>query len=365
MNISWNLIANTAHIIKTFLWFTQANTTIETPTVQQAPTTAQKTTTEHNTTTWFSIGTISVLDAAILTALVILCYSYYKIISRLTSSNDPQAPKTFNNSLNFNIWLNQVDQYLDDLNIKSDNSRMDIVLSKLDASSRQTIKELIKNKVVKTYKDLKDHLHTVHSNNTQSHADHIINLLDRRQRPNESLHQYYTAICDLARLAYPNETDETINKHASTQFIAGLYNTLIKGQLLINRNPKQNVLSQAVQLQSKLGDAATELNMPIAANHIKSYRHRRISFDDTTQRNNNDNIQHQQAPHDNNEQQQQQQKHHNSRYQRTEDNFHQITCYNCGRRGHTARTCQQQPQRSSNNERSQHATNSRPPTPQY
>jgi hypothetical protein len=32
---------------------------------------------------------------------------------------------------------------------------------------------------------------------------------------------------------------------------------------------EKNVLSQTIQLQSKLGDSATELNMPIVASHVK------------------------------------------------------------------------------------------------
>jgi hypothetical protein len=36
----------------------------------------------------------------------------------------------------------------------------------------------------------------------------------------------------------------------------------------MNANAK-NILSQAIELQTKLGDAATELNIPTAANHIK------------------------------------------------------------------------------------------------
>jgi hypothetical protein len=41
----------------------------------------------------------------------------------------------------------------------------------------------------------------------------------------------------------------------------------------MNANAK-NILSQAIKLQTKLGDAATKLNTPIAANHIKSFRQR-------------------------------------------------------------------------------------------
>jgi hypothetical protein len=58
--------------------------------------------------------------------------------------------------------------------------------------------------------------------------------------------------------------------------VSGLYKTLIKGQILMNANAN-NILSQAIELQTKLGDAATKLNVPTAPYHIKLERQRQTS----------------------------------------------------------------------------------------
>ena len=83
--------------------------------------------------------------------LSILCYFMYKIVNKIThNANDaPQAPKTNSNNLYFNIWLNQVDQYLDDTNTTSNTNKIQLVLSKLDNKSRKTVKELMSSKAFK------------------------------------------------------------------------------------------------------------------------------------------------------------------------------------------------------------------------
>jgi hypothetical protein len=103
------------------------------------------------------------------------------------------------------------------------------------------------SKVIKTYKELQDHLRTFYNNDTQSHTDQLLSFLERRQNENESLYRYYSDVTELARLV--NETETQLQKHVDKQFISGLFNTLIKGQLLMNAQEK-NVLSQTLQLQS-------------------------------------------------------------------------------------------------------------------
>jgi hypothetical protein len=341
----------------------QANSTdIPTPTNSTADRSAQnqqQTTSSLQNCIWWILDTIRLIpisNTIIMILLTLLCYYLYKIANKLIRTHDdPQVPKTYNNSLNFTIWFNQVEQYLDETNTTSDNNKIDLVLSKLDSKSKKTIKELMKGKVIKTYKDLQEHLRTFHSSDTLSHQDHVFNLLDCRQKANESLHHYYTQVSELAKLAYPQESDKMLQIHIDKQFIAGLYNTLIKGQLLM-KDDKKNVLSQAIQLQNKLGDAATELNIPIATSHIKSIRHRSTNNSECHSNNSCNTIT--QPPHPNNQTENQMQttSHNNSRPPRT--------CFNCGKIGHLQANCRSPKNNQSyNNERGQYATDSRSSAP--
>ena len=302
-----------------------------------------------------NMGSLSIVEITLITALGLLGYAVYTIIKH---SKDPkiEPPKAYSNSLNFNIWFNQVEQYLDESKITSDNKKMEAVISKLDGRSKQAINDLIKSKTITTYKQLKEHLKSFYNTDTQSRTDHICNFIDRRQEPNENLHQYYSSIAELARTAYPDIADKQVEQFISQQFVTGLYNTTIKSQLLLNPDKKKCILS-------KLGDSVNDLNMPINVSHIRASRSRSNSNSNTNNTATNEygvdaNQQHfsQQQNHNSNtptnnsfqgehyrranQFRQNDTRQHSPRSRSTSRPFH-FTCYNCHQPGHTSAQCNQ------------------------
>jgi hypothetical protein len=68
----------------------------------------------NHITAWVTqhLTAIAILCIIAISFALAICYILYKIVNKLTNSSDtPQAPKAYNNSINVKVWLNQVDQY--------------------------------------------------------------------------------------------------------------------------------------------------------------------------------------------------------------------------------------------------------------
>ena len=303
---------------------------------------------QQSTLDKIGLGSITIIETLILAAFIIFGYAFYTIVKSFKEPRIEQ-PKPYSNSMNFNIWINQVEQFLDESKITSDKAKIDTVVNKLDSQSKQTIKELIQNKTIRSYKQLQDHLQSFYNNDVQSRTEHLINFAERQQLPDENLHQYYTAVSALARKAYPNEGELNIAKFTAEQFVTGLYNTYIKLKLLEQRNDKTNILSQALALQSKVGNAANDLNQPLDTCHLRTIR--TYSNSPNNRRNNsygfqqasNDRISNNRSSSNNTRSsvhfQDQANSNQQHNFSRNAINLNTITCYNCNQTGHYKEQC--------------------------
>ena len=313
------------------------------------------------------------IEICIFIALCSVCYLLYTISEKIKENKtDQKAPPVYNNNnMNIAVWLNQMEEYLDVKKMHSDKQKQQTILEHLDKTSRSTIQALINDKTIRTYKDLSNHITNFFSNNTESTADYIIQFVDRKQQPTESLHQYYSAITDLAYKAYPSTPKTTVDQFIAKQFMQGLYNSLVKSQLLINqdKDTKANVLSKALAIHSKLGDSVNDLNHPsFNVNHVQTSHNRHNTDIQSNNNHNNNNYSplnnynrnnrynqpfnsnndqkyskpSNQQFYDRNEQNYQRRDQQTSINQRTQiekpqpNNF---ICYNCNKSGHTSQSC--------------------------
>ena len=226
---------------------------------------------QRSTLDKIGLGSITVIEVLLLAAFIIFGYALYTIVKTFKEPK-VEPPKMYNNAMNFNVWINEVERFFDESKITSDKAKIDAVTNKLDAQSKSTIKELIQNKTIRSYKQLQEHLNSFYNNDVQTRTEHLINFAERLQLPDENLHQYYTAVSALARKAYPSEPEHIIANFTTEQFITGLYNTYIKLQLLERKNDKMNILTQALALQNKVGNAAYDLNPSMDTCHLRTIR---------------------------------------------------------------------------------------------
>ena len=171
------------------------------------------------------------------------------------NNNDVKAPTIYNTNNSIHIWLNQVEEYLNAKQITSDKDKQKTILDKLDKTTRDVINDLIKQKKIKNFRQMEDHLKSLYGPAETITSDHILLFAQRKQQHGESLAQFYKALVELANKAFPNTPQATLDDYIKEQFITGLENQTIIDQLLFedNKGNKNSlILSKAVTLQNTL-----------------------------------------------------------------------------------------------------------------
>ena len=275
-----------------------------------------------------------------------LCFICYTVVNKIHATT-PKQPSSYNNDININLWLNQIDDYLDVNKIKSDKQKQEAILQRIDKTNRIALRKLIDNKTIKSYQELQEHVKSLYNHDTQTTREHIINFVQRKQKSNETIGEFYASTVELAKKAFPKLNQKDLDQQVSNIFMNGLSNSLIRQQLLINHD-KQNaldILTRAIKLQSDLGDSVNDYNSPTDINHINATNRK----DNRNYSERDSNIKEEQhnnsSPRTNNSSQDYQNNtDRNNKYNRV--NLNQNTndqrrpiCYNCRSEGHTARTC--------------------------
>ena len=236
--------------------------------------TEQSKETNSNKDSIFSLlwdSTLKIVRDLILISLILLgIYCMWRHIKRLnkleqndirTAELDSKAPTIYNTNNNIHIWLAQVEDYLDAKQITTDKAKQKIVLEKLDKTSRQIINDLIKQKKIKNYQHIEDHLKSLYGPDNQSTNDYILQFTQRKQHYRESLAQYYKSLVELSKNAYPRTPKEVLDAYIKKQFTIGLQNSTIRDQLLLHDNDNiknAEILTKAVELQNKLINGTTK-----------------------------------------------------------------------------------------------------------
>jgi hypothetical protein len=218
-------------------------------------------------------------DVALFVTLIILFYVFWIIIQKVrkidlnkSTTNVSTAPTIYNNTMNIHVWLNEFSDYLDTRKTTSDKDKQNAILERLDKTSRNVVRKLIEDNKIKNYNELEEYLRSFFGNNVFSSSDYIIQLTERKQKPDESLSQFYTAVSDLATRAYPDTPRQTVEQFTTKQFILGLNNRTIRDQLLLNSSvdEKTNVLSRAVELQAKLACVSNDAVETYNVQHVEA-----------------------------------------------------------------------------------------------
>jgi hypothetical protein len=192
--------------------------------------------------------------------------------------SDTSAPIIYNTNNNIHIWLAQIEDYLDAKQITTDKQKQQLVLDRLDKTSRQLISDLVKQNKIKNYQQMEDHLKSLYGPSNQCTNDYILEFTQRRQHQKESLAQFFKSLTELARNAYPRTPKDVLDTYIKRQFIIGLHVQAVRDQLLLHDNDdikNADILTKAVELQNKLFsvNTYTNNNSPNNSNYSNSQDH--------------------------------------------------------------------------------------------
>ena len=196
----------------------------------------------------------------------------------LKTISDTSAPSIYNTNNNIHIWLAQIEDYLDAKQITTDKQKQQLVLDRLDKTSRQLISDLVKQNKIKNYQQMEDHLKSLYGPSNQCTNDYILEFTQRRQHQKESLAQFFKSLTELARNAYPRTPKDVLDTYIKRQFIIGLHVQAVRDQLLLHDNDdikNADILTKAVELQNKLFsiNTYTNNNSPNNINYSNSQNH--------------------------------------------------------------------------------------------
>ena len=137
-------------------------------------------------------------------------------------------------------------------------------------------------------------------------------FVERNQKPNESIQQYFVEVKDLAEKAFPGVPKNKIKEYTKTQFVQGLENKEVRNRLLLDHKEKN--LDQVCVI-------AEEINNTLTSDQPSRAENKQVRFETTRSNYTNQG---------NNE------RHHNNRnYQ----NNRPKGCWKCGEMGHRGYEC--------------------------
>ena len=209
----------------------------------------------------------AVIQIISLTVICMLLYFLWQTIKHHTNKTNTFTPPTYNTQMSINLWLHDINEYIENSKINNEQDKREIILKNLDKTSRNLIQKMINDKKIKSYNDLESTLKNYFGNNNLTQSDDIYAFITRKQASNETLAQFHKVMESLVLEAYPNTPKTTQDAYLAQYFIKGLNNQALKHELVLTKSTNtEDVLSNAIELQAKL--AKLNDNQDIYAQHL-------------------------------------------------------------------------------------------------
>ena len=211
----------------------------------------------------------SIMAIILIASGLVICLKTYQWAynAKPTTHNLVNPPTKYGNNINITLWLQECDKYFAQANILKDEDKKRETLKRLDKNTQTILNRQITNKRLITYDEVTDEIKRLYGSNVEATTNTLQEFANRKQKPNETVLQYYNTLEELARKAFAS--NENADKHIRNQFIHGLYNENVATTLATCPADESNtlMLHRAVDAESKLN---VHKKVPVLLNNINT-----------------------------------------------------------------------------------------------
>ena len=163
-------------------------------------------------------------------------------------------PAKFDESkTSINEWIKDMQYYFNINKITNDQLKQETIVTKLPTVNKRAIQKLLDKNKFTNYKEMTIYIKKLINPPTESTEHYMIKFLNRSQGKNESYIEYYEALEDNLRNAFPDLSDDLINKIVIRRFKNGINNKYVKNKLAVDCNTDEStIIYLALQYHSEI-----------------------------------------------------------------------------------------------------------------
>ncbi len=191
-----------------------------------------------------------------------------------------RPPSVFTTSSDVELWLRRFNAYVTALRIDNENEKLNLLLTLMDDETMKCIEDMLVAGV--EWEDVEHRMKTLFGRPRKPAIFYKQEFQNRRQKPDETLSQFATALTEIGRKAFPNCAMDVILEYIRDQFIVGVRDAVVFERLsLANPLTLEAALETArhAELSSSLRQRAAAYYPDVHRDSTKMKAEKEVRFE--------------------------------------------------------------------------------------
>ena len=147
-----------------------------------------------------------------------------------------RPPSVFTTSSDVDLWLRRFNAYVTALRIDDGNEKLNLLLTLMDDETMKCIEDMLINGI-HGWAEVETRMKILFGRPTKPALFYKQEFQNRRQKPEETLSQFATALTEIGRKAFPNCGMDVISEYIRDQFIVGVKDSIVFERLSLLSPP--------------------------------------------------------------------------------------------------------------------------------